>query len=125
MTIKDEFLAKEKAKQEQQKQDRLDYAKNLGEQINQALLDPKFIEKVTPLLKEKGAVQFSDVGCLCQGGYCSKQQGFTKYCQEAIDFWKQEGVMVKFSMGSGLTVKPNVYFSISTWYPKVTLFSND
>lgn len=125
MTINDTFLAKEKAEQEQCKQHSVSYAQNLGERVNEALLDPKFIKKVTPLLKEKGAVQFSDVGCLCQGGACSIQQGFTKYCKEAIDFWKQEGVMVKFSICSGLTVQPNVYFNISNCYPKVTLFNND
>lgn len=125
MTIKDKFLAKEKAKEEQREQNRINYVKDLGEKLNKALLDPKFIKKVTPLLEEKGSVQFSDVGCLCQSGECYRQQGFTTYCQEAIAFWKQEGVTVKFSISSGLTVEPYVSFNSSNYYPKVTLFSND
>lgn len=125
MTNKDKFIAKEKTEQEEREKNRIKYIKNLGEAINEALLNPKFIEKVTPLLEEYGSVQFSDVGCLCQGGACSDQQGFTKYCKEAINFWEKEGVIVKFSISSGLTVKPDVYFNISTCYQKVNLFGYD
>lgn len=65
MTNKDKFIAKEKTEQEEREKNRIKYIKNLGEAINEALLNPKFIEKVTPLLEEYGSVQFSDVGCLC------------------------------------------------------------
>ena len=71
MTISDKFLEKERFEKEQREQERRDYAKNLGERINKALLDPAFVEKVIPILVERGAVQFSDVGCLGQGGFCS------------------------------------------------------
>ena len=125
MTIAGKFLEKEQLKQEQQEQKRRDSARNLGERINRALLDPAFIEKVTPILVERGAVQFSDVGCLCQGGFCSNQKGFTAYCQEAIDFWKNEGINIQFSIKSGLVVAgchADIFFGYN---PKVTLFSND
>ena len=104
MTNKDKFVEKVKIEKEEHEKNSIKYIKKLGETINEALLNPKFIEKVTPLLKEYGSVQFSDVGCLCQGGACSKQQGFKKYCKEAIEFWEKEGVNVKFSIRSGLTV---------------------
>ena len=125
MTIADKFLEKEQLKKEQQEQKRRDSARNLGERINNALLDPAFIEKVTPILVEHGAVQFSDVGCLCQGGFCSDQKGFTAHCQEAIDFWKNEGINIQFSIKSGLVVAgrhADIFFGYN---PKVTLFSND
>ena len=125
MTNKDKFIAKEKTEQEEREKNNIKYIKNLGEAINEALLNPKFIEKVTPLLEEYGSVQFSDVGCLCQGGACSKQQGFTKYCKEAIDFWEKEGVKVQFSINSGLTVRSDVVFNIYNSCPNVTLYSND
>ena len=86
MTIQEKFLRKEQqAKEEKQKQQQI-YIKSLGERINNALLNPNFIKRVTPLLEEKGSVQFSDAGCLCQGGACSDQKGFTNFCQEAIEF---------------------------------------
>lgn len=125
MTIAGKFLEKEQLKQEQQEQKRRDSARNLGERINRALLDPAFIEKVTPILVERGAVQFSDVGCLCQGGFCSNQKGFTAYCQEAIDFWKNEGVAIQFSIKSGLVVAGHHADLFFGYNPKVTLFSND
>ena len=40
MTIADKFLEKERVEKEQREQERRDYAKNLGERINKALLDP-------------------------------------------------------------------------------------
>ena len=125
MTIAGKFLEKEQLKQEQQEQKRRDSARNLGERINRALLDPAFIEKVTPILVERGAVQFSDVGCLCQGGFCSNQKGFTAYCQEAIDFWKNEGVAIQFSIKSGLVVAGHHADLFFGYNSKVTLFSND
>lgn len=125
MTIAGKFLEKEQLKQEQQEQKRRDSARNLGERINRALLDPTFIEKVTPILVERGAVQFSDVGCLCQGGFCSDRKGFTAYCQEAIDFWKNEGINIQFSIKSGLVVAGHHADLFFGYNPKVTLFSNE
>ena len=123
MTIADKFLEKERIKKEQEEQNRLNYAKNLGEKINKALLNPTFIQKVTPLLEQYGAVQFSDVGCLCQEGCCSAKKGFPSYCQEAIDFWNKEGVHVKLGISSGLSVKPNPDFLCRS-YPTVTVYTN-
>lgn len=125
MTIQESFLAKEKEERDRQHQQRVAYARDLGERINKALLDPKFIQKVTPLLKERGAVSFSDVGCLCQGGACSDKQGFTDYCKESIDFWKKEGVHIIFSIKSGLSVKEKGTNLGSGYYPKVKLYNND
>ena len=116
MTIADKFLEKEKKEKEQQDQIRLNYAKNLGLRLNEALLDVAFIQKVTPLLEQYGAVQFSDVGCLCQEGCCS--------AKEAIDFWNKEGVHVKLGITSGLSVKPNPDFLFRS-YPNVTVYSNN
>lgn len=81
------------------------------------------------MLEKHGLVRFSDVGCLCQGGFCEKQKGFTEYCQEAIEYWKTEGVDVKFSIISGLMVQgPSGrafgYFEKYT-EPSTTLWSND
>lgn len=44
MTIADKFLEKEKKEKEQQDQIRLNYAKNLGLRLNEALLDVAFIQ---------------------------------------------------------------------------------
>lgn len=125
MTIQESFLAKEKEERDRQHQKRIAYARTLGENINKALLEPKFIQKVTPLLKEHGRVSFSDVGCLCQSGVCSDQQGFTDYCKKAIDFWEKEGVYVIFSIESGLSVKRESADLDLSYYPNVKLYSND
>lgn len=125
MTIADKFLEKERFEKEQQEQKRRDSARNLGERINRALLDPAFVQKVTPILVERGAVQFSDVGCLCQSGFCSDQKGFAAYCQEAIDFWKNEGINIQFSIKSGLVVAGHHVDLFFGYNPKVTLFSNE
>lgn len=124
MTIADKFLEKERIKKEQKELTRLNYAKNLGERINKALLNPAFIQKVTPLLEQYGAVQFSDVGCLCQEGCCSAKKGFPTYCQEAIDFWNKEGIHVKLGVSSGLSVKPNPDFLCRS-YPNITIYTNN
>lgn len=124
MTIQETFLKKEQKAQEQQQKQAQTYVRELGEKINNALLDPKFIKKVTPLLEEKGEVQFSDAGCLCQGGFCSHQKGFTDFCQEAIVFWKKEGVIVRFGITSGLSVKQNPPY-IEDYAPKVKLYDNN
>lgn len=92
MTIQETFLKKEQQKQEEKQKQAQTYVKELGEKINNALLNPKFIKKVTPLLEEKGEVRFSDAGCLCQGGFCSHQKGFTDFCQEAIVFFGKKKV---------------------------------
>ena len=125
MTIRDKFLENEKMKRDEEHKERIAYIKSLGERINKALLDPKFIKKVTPILEERGAVEFSDAGCLCRGGACSKQIGFTDYCKEAVDFWAKEGVHVKFGINSGLAIDKKTYFGMGNYYPKVKLYGDD
>lgn len=124
MTIRDKFLENEKMKRDEEHKERIAYIKSLGERINKALLDPKFIKKVTPILEERGAVEFSDAGCLCQGGACYKQEGFTDYCKEAVNFWAKEGVYVKFGIDSGLVIDKETYFGMGNCYPKVELYGN-
>lgn len=125
MTIRDKFLENKKMKRDEEHKERVEYIKSLGERLNKALLDPAFIKKVTPILEERGAVQFSDVGCLCQSGACYKQEGFTEYCKEAVDFWAKEGVHVKFGVESGLLVGNDKYLWIEKAHPKVKLYGND
>lgn len=122
MTIQETFLKKEQQKQEEKQKQAQTYVRELGEKINNALLDPKFIKKVTPLLEEKGEVQFSDAGCLCQGGLCSHQKGFTNFCKDAIDFWKKEGVTVCFGITSGLSVKRHY---VEDYASRVKLYDNN
>lgn len=124
MTIRDKFLENEKMKRNEEHKERVEYIKSLGERLNKALLDPKFIKKVTPILEKCGAVQFSDVGCLCQGGACYKQKGFTEYCKEATNFWAKEGVYVKFGVDSGLVVDRDIHFGFGKTYPQVKLYGN-
>lgn len=103
-TIRERFLKTEEERKEREIREQQEYAKNLGERLNAALLDPKFIERATKILEEKGAVGFNDVGCLCQGGFCERQKGFTEYTKEAEKFWEEQGVRVRFSINSGLLV---------------------
>ena len=103
-TIRERFLKTQEEEKERKIREQQEYAKKLGEDLNAALLDPKFIERATKILEEKGAVGFNDVGCLCQGGACERQKGFTKYTKEAEKFWKEQGVRVSFSISSGLHI---------------------
>lgn len=43
MTIKDKYLQKQQTEREERENSRLEYVKELGEKLNKALLDPKFI----------------------------------------------------------------------------------
>lgn len=125
MTIKDKFLKKEEVGRSEREKSRLEFVKNLGRELNAALLDPKFIQKATPLLEEHGFLRFTDVGCLCQSGLCEKQRGFKEYCQEAIEYWKTEGVNVKFDITSGLVVQGSGKYISRDSRPSTTLLSND
>ena len=105
MTIKEQFL-KNLENQETEKQlKQKSYAKQLGEKINAALLDPEFIERATKNLIEHGAIELTDIGCLCQGGGCSDQKGFTNYVTEAFDYWHNENVIIKFGINSKLYIE--------------------
>lgn len=116
MTIKERFL-KNLENQETEKQlKQKAYAKQLGEKINAALLDPEFIERATKALIEHGAIRLTDIGCKCQGGGCSDQKGFTNYVTEAFDYWAEQNVTIQFGIDSYLYVEdvPVVNFQ----YPK-------
>ena len=105
MTIKEQFL-KNLENQETEKQlKQKSYAKQLGEKINAALLDPEFIDRATKALIEHGAIELTDVGCLCQGGGCSDQKGFTNYVTEAFNYWDEQDVVVQFGINSYLYVE--------------------
>lgn len=125
MTIKDRFLKKEETERNEREKSRLKFVEDLGRELNAALLDPKFIQKATPLLEEHGCVRFTDVGCLCQSGLCEKQRGFKEYCQEAIEYWKTEGVDVRFDITSGLEVQGSGKYVSRDSYPSTTLLSNN
>ena len=105
MAIKEQFLKNlENQKTEKQLRQKA-YAKQLGEIINTALLDPEFIERATKALIEHGAIELTDVGCLCQDGGCSDQKGFTNYVTEAFDYWDKQDVVVQFGINSYLYVE--------------------
>lgn len=103
-TIRERFLKTQEEEREREIREQQEYARKLGERLNAALLDPEFIERATKILEKVGAVGFNDVGCLCQGGDCSRQKGFTEYIKEAEKFWGEQGVEIRFSIMSGLCV---------------------
>lgn len=105
MTIKERFLKNLENQETEKELRRKTYAKQLGEKINAALLDPEFIERATKALIEHGVIELTDVGCLCQGGGCSDQKGFTNYVTEAFDYWGKQDVVVQFGIDSHLYVK--------------------
>lgn len=105
MTIKEQFLKNLENQETEKELRRKAYAKQLGEKINAALLDPEFIERATKALIEHGAIELTDVGCLCQGGGCSDQKGFTNYVTKAFDYWTEQDVTIKFGINSYLHVE--------------------
>lgn len=105
MTIKEQFLKNLENQETEKELRRKAYSKQLGEKINAALLDPEFIERATKALIEHGAIELTDVGCLCQGGGCSDQKGFTNYVTEAFDYWNEQDVVVQFRINSYLYVE--------------------
>lgn len=105
MTIKEQFLKNLENQETEKELRRKSYAKQLGEKINAALLDPEFIERATKDLIEHGAIQLTGVGCLCQNGCCSDQKGFTNYVTEAFDYWNEQDVVVQFGINSYLYVE--------------------
>lgn len=105
MSIKEQFLKNLENQETEKELRRKAYAKQLGEKINAALLNPEFIDRATKALIEHGAIELTDVGCLCQGGGCSDQKGFTNYVIEAINYWHKENVIIKFGINSYLHVE--------------------
>lgn len=105
MTIKEQFLKNLETQETEKGLRKKAYAKQLGEKINAALLDPGFIDRATKALIEHGAIELTDVGCLCQGGRCSDQKGFTNYVTEAFDYWGEQDVVVQFGINSYLYVE--------------------
>lgn len=105
MTIKEQFLKNLENQETEKELRRKDYAKQLGEKINTALLDPEFIERATKALIEHGAIRLTDIGCKCQGGGCSDQKGFTNYVAEAFDYWTEQNVTIQFGIDSYLYVE--------------------
>lgn len=105
MTIKEQFLKNLENQETEKELRRKAYAKQLGEKINAALLDPEFIDRATKALIEHGAIELTDVRCLCQGGGCSDQKGFTNYVTEAFNYWDEQDVVVQFGINSYLYVE--------------------
>lgn len=105
MTIKEQFLKNLENQETEKELRRKAYAKQLGEKINTALLNPEFIERATKDLIEHGAIELTDVGCLCQGGGCSDQKGFTNYVTEAFNYWAEQSVTIQFGIDSYLYVE--------------------
>lgn len=105
MTIKAQFLKNLENQETEKELRQKEYAKQLGEKINAALLDPEFIERATKALIEHGAIELTDVGCLCQGSGCSDQKGFTNYVTEAFNYWNEQDVVVQFGINSYLYVE--------------------
>lgn len=105
MTIKEQFLKNLENQETEKELKRKIYAKQLGEKINAALLDPEFIERATKALIEHGAIELTDVGCLCQGGGCSDQKGFTNYVTNAFEYWNEQDVVIQFGINSYLYVE--------------------
>ena len=95
MTIKDKFLKKEETERNEREKSRLKFVEDLGRKLNAALLDPKFIQKVTLLLEEHGHLRFT------------------------------EGVDVCFDITSGLEVQGSGKYVSRDSYPSTTLLSND
>ena len=123
MTIKEQFLKNLENQETEKELRRKTYAKQLGEKINAALLDPEFIERATKGLIEHGAIELTDVGCLCQDGGCSDQKGFTNYVTEAFDYWNEQDVVVQFGIDSYLYVEDAPIDRVQ--YPrKVRLYNN-
>ena len=96
-TIRERYLESQEKEKEWMIRWQKEYDKKLGEGLNAALLNPKFIERATKILEEKGAVGFNDVEYL-------SRRGFIEYIKEAEKFWKEQGVRVSFSINSGLYV---------------------
>ena len=67
--------------------------------------DGNTYEITTKELIEYGAIQLTGVGCLCQGGGCSDQKGFTNYVTKAFDYWNKQGVVVQLGIDSHLYIK--------------------
>ena len=123
MIIKEQFLKNLENQETEKELRRKAYAKQLGEKINAALLDPEFIERATKALIEHGAIKLKGVGCLCQDGCCSDQKGFTNYVTEAFDYWAEQDVTIQFGISSYLYVEDVPVMNVK--YPKEIKLYNE
>ena len=103
MTIAEKFKQKEKLQKMERLNNEANRRKTLASTIeNKVFKNKKVINKITELLIDSGQVTVTGLGCLCQGGLCSWQKGFTEYLTQYEKEWNKEGIEVRYCI-SGLT----------------------
>ena len=103
MTIAEKFKEKEKLQKMNRLNNEANKRKTLASTIeNKVFKNKEIINKITELLIDYGQVTVTGLGCLCQGGLCSWQKGFTEYLTQYEKEWNKEGIEVRYGI-DGLT----------------------
>lgn len=82
----------------------------LANTVLKAFQNKEMIEDITQLLIKNGSVTVKGFGCLCQGGMCSWQKGFTDYLETLYKEWEIKGVSIRYGI-------PGVTLSVNNVYP--------
>ena len=99
MTIAEKFKQKEKLQKMNRLNNEANKRKTLASTIeNKVFKNKKIINKITELLIDYGKVTVTGLGCLCQGGLCSWQKGFTEYLTQYKKEWSEEGIEVRYGI---------------------------
>ena len=99
MTIAEKFKQKEKLQKIKRLNNEANKRKELASTIeNKVFKNKKIINKITELLIDSGQITVTGLGCLCQGGFCSWQKGFTEYLTQYEKEWAEEGIEIRYGI---------------------------
>lgn len=109
MNISEKFNELKRIEQQNNEIARQQKVGNLANKIMLSLSDSDTITSIENYLIENGSVSIKDFGCLCQGGFCSWQEGLNVLLQPLIKEWDLKGVIVRPSLRLDFNVKSAGY----------------
>ena len=99
MNIAEMFKQKEEVKKKEKMNNEMNKRIKLANSIeNKLFKNKKVIQEVVKALVDFGQVTVTGLGCLCQGGLCSWQKGFTDHLKKYEEEWAKEGIEIRYGI---------------------------
>ena len=99
MTIAEMYKQKEEIRKNEIRKNEANKRIELANSIEEKLFkNEKAIQEVVKTLMDYGKVTVTGLGCLCQGGFCRWQKGFTNYLKKYENEWAEEGIEIRYGI---------------------------